>query len=124
MLFGTKQRLKDRLKIKYKHKEFSSIESYKYLGVQLDQSGTLQDHLDTTYKKVCRRLYLLKRLRVKMTQKAALTIYHTMLLPLLTYCSIVTCSYSGSFKKKLDSIENRASRIIYNGANDIKLTPI
>ena len=37
MLFGTKQRLKEnRLKIKYKYKDISSTEIYKYLGVQLD----------------------------------------------------------------------------------------
>jgi len=101
-----------------------STESYKYLGIQLDRSVTLQDHHNKTYKKVCGRMYLLKRLRVKMTQRAALQIYQTMILPLLTYCSITTCSYSNCFKQKLQTIEYRANRIIYNSGNVTKLTPI
>lgn len=113
MLFGTKQRLKgNKIDVKYRHYVVSTTKSYKYLGVYLDESVTLQDHLSKTYKKVCGRLYLLKRLRGKMTQKAALTIYQTMIIPLLTYCSIATSNNNNVFINKLQTIENRAKQII------------
>jgi hypothetical protein len=57
-----------------------------------------------------------------MTSRAALAIYQAMILPLLTYCSTVTCSYNSSFMKKLLTIEHRAARVIFNDA--LKLTSI
>ena len=59
-----------------------------------------------------------------MTIKAALAIYQAMILPLMTYCSTVTCSYNSSFMKKLFTIENRATRIIFYEENSTKLTSI
>jgi hypothetical protein len=66
MLFGTKPRIKEKeLHVEYKGNTVSNTSSFKYLGVQLDQSVTLHGHLDVVYKKVCGRLYLLKRVRGK-----------------------------------------------------------
>jgi len=125
MLFGTKQRLKGKnINISYRHRVVHSTENYKYLGVDIDKSVNLNEHLNKTYKKVCGRLHLLKRLRGQMTQKAALAIYQTMVIPLLTYCSIITCNNNEPFKKKLVSIENRAERIIFNGAQQAKISSI
>ena len=55
---------------------------------------------------------LLQRLRPQLTVKAAVAIYQTMLLPLFTYCSIITSQTSNTHKKKIKSFEERARKII------------
>jgi len=125
MLFGTRQRLNGKeLNIEHKNKIISKTERYKYLGVHLDSSVTLDEHLKRTFKKVCGRLYLLKHLKGKMTQKAALTIYQTMIIPSLTYCSIATCNHNEAFRKKLIAIQNRAMHIIFPGGKPTNMMSI
>ena len=48
-----------------------------------------------------------------MTVKAAVSIYQSMLLPLFTYCSIVTCQTNNTYKEKVKSLEHRARKIIF-----------
>ena len=44
MLFGTSKRTKDKtLEVKYHQQSISYTESYKYLGVKLDQSLSLRE---------------------------------------------------------------------------------
>ena len=83
--------------------------------MQLDQTASLRAHIETTYKKASGRLYLLKRVRPQLTIEAALTIYKTMLIPLFTYCSILTGNPSKTFQSKVQALENRARRIIFQG---------
>jgi len=44
-------------------KIISYTNTYKYLGIILDQSLSLNDHFTSTYKKAATRLYLLNRVR-------------------------------------------------------------
>lgn len=57
MLFGTPQKVKHQsLKIVHRHKELSTTPTYKYLGVKLDQTLSLREHIDSSYKKAAGRL--------------------------------------------------------------------
>ena len=124
MLFGTSQRTKNKtLDIEHQHRSLAGTKSYKYLGVQLDQNLNIKDHTTQTYKKVCNRLQLLKRLRPKLTTKAAITIYQSMILPLVTYCSLVTYS-NESYLKKAKLLHSRAEQIICNNSNQCLLKSI
>ena len=90
MLFRTLQRTKNKtFDIVHDHKTPSETNSYKYLGIQLDQNLHIKDHTIQTNCKVCRRLQLPKHLRPKLTTEAAVTIYKSMILPLVTCCSLV-----------------------------------
>jgi hypothetical protein len=114
MLFGTTQKTKNNsLSIQYRFKKLSATTSYKYLGVKLDQSLSLREHINSVYKKASARLYLLKRIRPQLTTDAALTLYKTMLLPIFTYCSILTSTYTETLEKKIVSFEKRADAIIF-----------
>ena len=107
MIFGTAQRTKNKeLNITFRQKEISNTTAYKYLGVNLDRALNLSVHLNTTYKKALGRLYLLQRLRSQLTTKAATAIYESMLVPLFTYCSIITCQTNQTYKKKVKSLED------------------
>jgi hypothetical protein len=117
MLFGTPQRTQDhQLNVEYQHRKINFTTSYKYLGVRLDPSLQFAEHLATTYKKASGRLYLLNRLRNDLTVKASLSIYNSLLLPLFTYCSILTCNSSNTYQEKLIRFEDRANRVIFKGA--------
>ena len=116
-VFGMSQRTKNKtLDVVHHHRILSVTNSYKYLGVQLDQNLNIKDHTTQTYKKVCSRLQLLKRLRPKLTAKAPVTIYQSMILSLVTYCSFVTYS-SELYMKKTISLHFHADQIIGNNAN-------
>ena len=107
MMFGTSQKMKNKtLKIQHNFYELSNTSAYKYLGVKLDQTLTLRDHIESTYKKASARLYLMKRIRPNLTTAAALTVYKTMLVPIFTYCSIVTGSYTETMERKIRSLLN------------------
>ena len=102
--------------LKYRHHSILFTDTYKYLGVQLDQTLSLR-HLESTYKKAAGRLYLLKRVRFQLTTDAALSIYKSMLLPLFTYCSILNANPSRTHQERIDNFENRAQRIVYRSGN-------
>lgn len=124
MLFGTRQRIKDqKLDVRYQDQIINNTSDYKYLGVKLDQTLSLNDHLNSTYKKASGRLYLLSRLRNQLNIKASLAIYTSLVLPLFTYCSIITCNTTNTYKEKLRNMEARARRIISKN-NRIQLPSI
>ena len=124
MLFGMLQRTKNKtLDVVHHHRTLSETNSYKYLGVQLDQNRNIKDHTTQMYKKVYSCLQLLKRLQSKLSTKATVIIYQSMILPLVTYCSLVTYS-SKSYIKKANPLHSRADQIIGNNAKQYLLKPI
>ena len=98
--------------VTYRDQTINNTTVYKYLGVKLDQTLLLNDHLNSTYKKASGRLYLLGRVRNKLNVKASLAIYTSFVLPLFTYCSITTCYSTNTYKEKLKNMELRARKII------------
>ena len=124
MVFGISQKIKNR-SLRIQH-NFSNINTstYKYLGVKLDQTLSLCDHIESTYKKASVRLYLMKRIRPNLTAAAALTVYKTMLL--FAYCSIITGSYTETMERKIRSFERRAYNIVFptQNTNSLKIPRI
>ena len=99
MVFGTKARLnkeQNPIKIEYDWITVNVTTSYKYLGVHLDQSLTLDEHFKSTCKKVSTRLRLLKKMRPFLTQTAALIIYQAFVIPLFTYCLLINYNFGRS----------------------------
>ena len=124
MIFGTSQKIKNKeLNIAYHHQSISKASTYKYLGLTLGQTLNLNDHLTQMYKKATAHLNLLRRLRYQLTEKAATTNYQSMLIPLFTYCSIVTCRTSMTYKHKVSSLESRAHEILFRIKRSNKQLP-
>ena len=114
MLFGTTQKLKNKtLEIKSNFDSISNTSTYKYLGVKLDETLSLREHIESVYKKASARLYLLKRIRPNLTTDVALTVYKTMLIPIFTYCSIITGNYTQTVESKIINFERKAYDIIF-----------
>ena len=114
MLFGTVQKVKNKsLIIENNSKVVSNTVTYNYLGVKLDQSLSLREQIDITYKKASGRLYLLRRIRPQLTVEVALTIYKTMLIPLFTYCSIISSTYTETLNQRVSSFQQKAHEVIF-----------
>ena len=111
---GTKQRTKNAsINIKYRHNSLSNTKSYKYLGINLDQSLSLTEHFTSTFKKASGRLYLLKRVRHHPTKKAALAIHRTLITPMFNYCSILTLNLTKTQYHRITSFGRRANELIF-----------
>ena len=124
MLFGTAKRLATTgksLKVKYKEKSINVTTSYKYLGVKLDPTMTMQEHFNSTYKRASSRLSLLSKMRNLLTNEAAKKVYLTMILQVMTYCWLVNLKSTETRKKRLESLENRSTKIVNGNADIIRI---
>ena len=116
ILFGTGKRLvmlpENNLVIKIGKNTINFINSYNYLGTQLDPSLLLNTHFDKIYKKASGRVNLLRRIRKSLTFHGAETIYKTIILPVYTYYSSAFFGWSESKKLKIKDIERRSLKVI------------
>ena len=85
---------------------------YEYLGITLDSHLNLNEHYKKVYKKICSRVYLLKKLRHQISPVVADSIYAALIKPMFHYCYPVYCNQSNSWKMKFERLHNRANAII------------
>jgi len=83
-----------------------------YLGVTLDKSSTLKSQIDKVYKKTSARLKLLKRIRSHIPSKVAVTIFQSMIEPLLMYCCPIYGNLHETGCKRIQRIQDRGKSII------------
>ena len=115
MVFGTAEHLSMTSKyilIKYNGNVINNATTYKYLGNQLDRNLNLDENVEWAYKKASGRLQLLAKLRCHLTTLPAIKIFDTIIMPLLTYSSIINLKLMKTQSDKLLLLERRASRII------------
>ena len=127
MIFGTSPRVRKAspLEIKINGTMLNQTTSYKYLGVHLDSTLTMNENFQSKYKKLSSRLRLLSKLRSNLTYHAAKTIYNSIVVPVFTYCGIVNLNLPRTSVEKLERIQQRAADIITKGkTRNIKLSPI
>ena len=87
LLFGTRQLLQTTsdFVLQIQSKDIERVTKFTYLGTILDEQLHWKEHIDTTCKKVNKRLGLLARIRSCLTLKAAKCVYNTLLEPILSY---------------------------------------
>ena len=86
------------------------VQTYSYLGVNLDEQLSLETHANSIIKKVSNKIYQLTRIRYFITKRAALLIYKNMILPIMEYGDIFLHSASQQIRKKLQTLQNKALR--------------
>ena len=126
VLFGTHQKLakSEEVSILLNDKEISESDSYEYLGVAMDKSLTMKDHLAKTYKKVLSRTKLLACIRHNISPCVAETIYKVMILPQMLYCSNIMLGMSNTHKSQFKRIRNRVLAIINGNSQRVKLPTV
>ena len=90
------------------------VQSYLYLGVELDSVLSFDKHLDTVISKCNQKLYIFRRIRRYIGEKTALLIYKQTIRPLLEYCSFIFNSGKKVKIDKIDRIQSKCIRIIEN----------
>ena len=123
LLFGTRRRLNmlhGKLALKFGPFEINSVNNYKYLASVIDESLTLSENFNCSYKKASSRLRLLNALRPNLDDKTSTLIYTTMVTPLLMFNSITNLNLTVTQINRLTSLDNRTKRI----TNNIKITPL
>lgn len=92
-------------------------DSIKYLGVTLDRKLLFKKHLENTCLKAIkcgRSLYPLLNRKSKLNIKNKLLLYKMCIRPILTYACPVWENCAKSHRKKLQIIQNKNLKIIYN----------
>ena len=121
MLFGTSRKLSNidkPLNIKYRGSDINNTNSYEYLGNLIDRSVLLNTNFEKRYKKASGRIRLLKRVRQYLTVDAAEKIFNMMIVPLLTYCSLLKLPLTRTQTSLRTFMQDQAIKIIYeNNAN-------
>ena len=114
LLFGTRQLLQTTsdFVLQIQSKDIERVTKFTYLGTMLDEQLHWKEHIDTTCKKVNKRLGLLARIRSCLTLKAAKCVYNTLIEQILSYTDTAWGELSVGSSKSLQRLQNRAARII------------
>ena len=116
VLFGTVKLLskqtRNSLSIEIDGVPVHHVDSYVYLGNQLDSKLNLNDNFDKAYKKATGRLNLLTKLRSFLNFEAAYNIFEMVIAPIVLYSSLIHLQLTSTQKRKLQSLSNRAEKIV------------
>ena len=94
------------------NKCISTVQSYEYLGMILDNRLTMNDHIDNMWKKANTKVGILLRIRRFIYQKTAINIYKCMIRPHLDYIDFVVDWGTSDRIRKLDRLQKKATRQI------------
>ena len=96
------------------------VDSYKYLGVILDEKLSFQKHLYHIAIHINYKLRKLREIRSNIGNTTAVTIFKLLIKPHLDYCDIVWDAAGSCAKDKLQTIQEKALQIAYKGETDIE----
>ena len=106
------------------NQELSYVNSFKYLGVDIDKNLSMKNYFDTVYKLVNHKLYLLKLIRTSLTIDAALSIGKSMILSLIDYGNIFLTGITQEDKSDLQKLQNRILRCCLNIVDPMDINTI
>ena len=89
-----------------------NVSSYKYLGVDLEQTLCFETMVDTMYNKANRKLHSLKNIRPYITNSVASLIYKTCIRPVMEYADFLVDGCNRRKVEQLTRIQKRAVKII------------
>ena len=89
-----------------------NVETYEYLGFNMDRRLTMNPFIDKIIKKVSYRIYTLNIMRRYISEKTALLIYKVMIMPHFDYVDFVIDSATKVKTERLERLHKRAIRTI------------
>ena len=88
-------------------------DTFKYLGVVLDDTLSFNDLMDYVRMKVSKILRMFSRIRPSLTLSAANRLYKAIVLPVLDYCDAVWHECGQGNCDKIERLQRRDARIVY-----------
>ena len=89
----------------------SSQQSYKLLGIWLDEDLSFNDHVKKLCNKLTRALFFLRRSQNFLTDRALISLYYAIFHAHLLYCPIITSSTSTKNIKKSQYCKRKPSEL-------------
>ena len=88
------------------------VKKNKYLGVILDSTLTFTEHVKYLKGKIVGRIRMLGKLRPLVGQEMSLSLYHSLILPVLDYADVVYDCLTAKNCHELQKLQNGALRIV------------
>ena len=88
------------------------VETFKYLGIMLDQYLSFESHIQYVYNKCCARLGMLRKARSCLGQKMALTLNKSLAILHMDLGDVLYDIAPKEQKNKLQMTQNSACRVI------------
>lgn len=109
-----REKLYNNFKLSINKTNIKQVASYKYLGSLLDSrlNGALQ--YNRLVGSLAVKLRTFRKIRPLLSTNTALKIYNTMIIPIFDYNDLIYEFLTEKLKKKLQSTQNRALRIVYH----------
>ena len=114
MTFGTRIPLEriGNICVKSEDMVLEHVNKFKYLGIWLDSDLNFGEHMTYLKSKLYAKIKLLGRVRMLLDHKTALTIYKTLILPVLDYCHFIYYGILARDQETLQRLQNCAFRAI------------
>ena len=110
--------LDDKLLSGYMWRKVEETQTIKILGANLDNDLNYRDHIRGMCKKVGGMIGILRRLKNLTPVNARLLLYKSAIMSHLTYCHLVWYFCMASYSRKLERLQERALRLVYNTTTD------
>ena len=122
----TKRRPRDIPQIIMNNRQIEYADKTKYLGILLDKKLTFLDHIKYVRAKTASRLTRLYPILTtqEFTIRQKVTIYKALIRPTLTYASPAWGFALTSYMQLLQTIQNRAARIITGADTQTRITQL
>ena len=112
MSLGSKHKNKQ-MKIDVMNNDIESHSEMKLLGVTIDEHLNFSRHIGEVCKNASRKVGVLMRLRNMLTTSAKLKIFISFIMPQITYCHTVWHFCRASNSRRMERVQERASRAVY-----------
>ena len=105
---------KDEVSITLNEHTVESTNDIKLLGVNIDEHLVFSKHISDICVKASQRIGVLGRLRNLIPTEAKLLLYKTSIMPYLTYCHDIWHFCKASDSRKIERVQERGLRIVFN----------
>ena len=99
----------------YLENEFlENQDTVKLLGILVDQNLNFEEHINGLLKKGNQKLHALMRIKSYLTEAKLKLVMKTFIESLFNYCSLIWMGHSRGTNRKINKLQERALRVVYN----------
>ena len=125
MVIGSKPNLTSKVadlhsRITMNNNSVSSVTSQKCLGVDLDETLAFDIYIEKLCLKICSGIGALRRIKPFVPLSFLVKLYKSLIQPYFDYCSPLWDTCNKTLKDKLQTLQNRAARVITGARYEIR----